>query len=163
MGQKTATDAVWHISTMHRDAVDAFTSFQHILKCVYLASVCSLCSPVCVQHLTFVFTHNHRACLCPQSASVTSKLDTRVGMRLREKVIRSQREQVVTAYYSLSHPPLSPAESPPFCSGRGQGSDWGNGSSPRAADIPAFLCGLNRSQHGRSLEINGAQCYLNLR
>lgn len=79
----------------------------------------------------------------------------------RGKVIRLQREQVVDAYFSLA-PPTLPAEESPFAVAEVKGQP-GKGRSLRARDIPAILGGLNWSQRGLSLEINGPPCYLNTR
>lgn len=80
----TPTDAASHISVTHRDDTDVFTSFQQpfIFDDAPLwpprPSLLQLGVCVCVQPLTFVFTHNHRACLCPQSPALNAELDTRV-------------------------------------------------------------------------------------
>lgn len=93
---------------MHRDGIDVFTSFQQAF--IFYDAVCLWCP--CVrpavrsQPLAPITPH-----VCVQSATLNAKLVTRVvlvGMRLRGKVIRSQREQVVDAYYSLFHPPNCP-------------------------------------------------------
>lgn len=73
---------------MHRDGIDVFTSLQQAF--IFYEAVC-LWRP-CVrpavrsQPSALVFTPNHRACLCPQSARLKAKLVTRVvlvGMHLK--------------------------------------------------------------------------------
>lgn len=89
-----------------------------------------------------------------------------VGVWLRVEVIRSEGEQVVAAYFRLVHPSLRPScvqPRPPLLQWQRSKVGPGKGRWLRARDIPAFLCRLNRSQHGLSLEINGPQCYLNTR
>lgn len=104
-----------------------------------------------------------RSHVYPRPQSVTPSTRCRSGtpaLFQRGKVIRLQREQVVTAYFSLA-PPF-PAEESPFAVAEVKGQP-GKGCSLRARDIPAFLGGLNWSQRGLSLEINGPPCYLNTR
>lgn len=151
--QKTPTHPLMQFHTF-QSCIVMILMFSHpssshsylVMRLSGLPVLHSAAQCVCVQPLTFVFTHNHRACLCPQSAALNAELDTRVvlvGMRLREKVMRSQREQLATADYSLfhthtPHPPSPLLNCPlprhPFCSGRGQGSDRGKAppSGPQA-------------------------------
>lgn len=93
-----------HFRLMHHDGIDVFTSFQQ--ASIFYDAACLWCpcvGPAVRSRPLAPIT----ACLRPQSPVPVQSWSrvVLVGMRRRGKVIRSQREQVVDAYYSLFHPP----------------------------------------------------------